>query len=95
MLCGGISQAKDAAGDERIAGVTADLKKSVEDALGKTFNTFEPIKFTQQVVNGMNYQIKIKVDEGYVHAKCHQATGVDGVVTFKEATAGKTLEDGF
>ena len=92
---GGVSQVKDVAGDELVISTTTALKGDVEKALGKSFTTFEPVKYTSQVVNGLNYQIKIKVDEGYVHAKAHRAPGENGTVTFKEAAGGKTLEDGF
>ena len=94
-MLGGASNVKDVAGDELVTGTATAIKGDVEKALGKTFNTWEAVKYTSQVVNGVNYQIKIKVDDGYVHASAHRAPGENGTVTFKEAAGGKTLEDGF
>ena len=94
-MLGGTSQVKDASNDELVKLTTAALKADAEKSLSKTFNTFEAVKFTSQVVGGVNYQIKIKVDDGYIHVKAYRAPGENGQTELKEAVGGKTLEDEF
>lgn len=92
-MLGGHSDLKDA--DDMCKQVTADVKAAVEQSTGKTYNTFTAVKFTSQVVNGINYNIKVQVDDGYIHVKAHRAPGADSKGEFKEVATGKTLEDGF
>ena len=46
--------------------------KPLEKALGETYTEFEAVKYTKQIVNGTNYNIKVKVGgEKYIHIKVH------------------------
>ena len=46
------------------------LKKQVEENRNATFTTFDAVKFTTQVVNGVMYKIKVKVgDDQYIHLR--------------------------
>ena len=50
-----------------------NLKSDVEAKLGASYTVFEPKTFTAQVVAGINYKVKIKVDgESYVHVKIYK-----------------------
>ena len=66
-MMGGHSALKtDEAGLQTIAG----YQGIIEAHLGQTWETFEPIAYTSQVVAGTVYQAKIRVDGGdIVHAK--------------------------
>ena len=47
-----------------------ELKSSVEEKKNAKYTTFEAVKFTTQVVNGVMYRIKVKVGENeYIHIK--------------------------
>ena len=48
------------------------MKEKAETALGEKYTEFEAVKYTKQIVNGTNYNIKVKVGgEKYVHIKVH------------------------
>ena len=50
-----------------------EFKGPVEAKAGCTYSTFEPCKFTKQVVAGMIYKIKYKVDgDKYVLVKIYK-----------------------
>ena len=67
-MVGGPSEEKDA--DEDVKKLTEELKKQVEEKRNTTFTTFEAVKFTTQVVNGVMYKIKVKVgDDQYIHLR--------------------------
>ena len=67
MMVGGHSELKTDA--DGLASIFA-FQDIIEEFLGLTFETFEPIAYTTQVVAGTVYQAKIRVDGGEViHAK--------------------------
>ena len=67
-MVGGPTEEKDA--DEDVKKLTAELKKQVEENRNATFTTFDAVKFTTQVVNGVMYKIKVKVgDDQYIHLR--------------------------
>lgn len=70
-------------------------RPDIEAKINKKFNTFEVVQFTSQVVNGTNYNMKIKVDgDTYIHAKFYQALPTKGgAIEVKEVTEGHTLQD--
>jgi len=70
-MLGGFGDAKPA--DDEVKKVVNETKADVEKKLGTTFNVFEPVCYKTQVVAGVNYLVKIKVDgDKYVHAKIYQ-----------------------
>ena len=67
-IVGGPTEEKDA--DEDVQKLADELKKQVEEKRNTTFTTFEAVKFTTQVVNGVIYKIKVKVgDDEYIHLR--------------------------
>ena len=67
-IVGGPTEEKDA--DENVKKLAEELKKQVEENRNTTFTTFEAVKFTTQVVNGVMYKIKVKVgDDQYIHLR--------------------------
>ena len=67
-MVGGPTEEKDA--DEDVKKLAEELKKQVEENRKTTFTTFEAVKFTTQVVNGVMYKIKVKVgDDQYIHLR--------------------------
>ena len=69
-MLGGPDAAQDA--NEEIKAIAKGMKEHAEKALGETYTEFEAVKFTQQIVNGTNYNIKVKVGgEKYIHIKVH------------------------
>ena len=67
-MVGGPTEEKDA--DEDVQKLANELKKQVEEKRNTTFTTFEAVKFTTQVVNGVIYKIKVKVgDDQYIHLR--------------------------
>ena len=67
-MVGGPTEEMDA--DEDVKKLAEELKKQVEENRNTTFTTFEAVKFTTQVVNGVMYKIKVKVgDDQYIHLR--------------------------
>ena len=69
-MLGGPGAAQDA--NDEIKKIAKDMKEKAEKALGETYGESEAVKYTKQIVNGTNYNIKVKVGkEKYVHIKVH------------------------
>ena len=87
-IVGGPTEEKDA--DEDVKKLAEELKKQVEENRNTTFTTFEAVKFTTQVVNGIIYRIKIKVGEDeYLHVKAlKQLPAHGGKLTFRNVSEG-------
>ena len=67
-VVGGPSEEKEA--NDEVKKITEELKASVEEKKNAKYTTFEAVKFTTQVVNGVMYRIKVKVGENeYIHIK--------------------------
>ena len=58
-MFGGPGAAQDA--NDEIKKIAKDMKEKAEKALGETYCEFEAVKYTKQIVNGTNYNIKVKV----------------------------------
>ena len=70
MMAGYYSEIKEA--NEEIKILANEMKEKVENVLGETFLLFKPILFTNKVISGTNYNIKIQVGEhNYIHIKVH------------------------
>lgn len=68
------------------------VRPNVEAELGQNFAEFTPVKYKTQLVNGMNYFIKVQVgSDQYVHVRAHKS--FKGEVTFSAVQADKSLED--
>lgn len=94
MMVGGFGSVKTA--DAGIVNLCNEIKGAVETKLGKTYNTFEPIQYTTQVVAGTNYKVKVKVDDGdYIHIKIFKPLPCNGTeLSLTEASSGHSLEEG-
>ena len=67
-VVGGPSEEKEA--NDEVKKMVEELKASVEEKKNTKYTTFEAVKFTTQVVNGVIYRIKVKVGENeYIHIK--------------------------
>ena len=70
MLLGGHSNEKAIDDAELEEDFRVRFKDCVQTKAGKTYNVFEPVAYTQQVVAGMIYKIRYKVDDDkYLLAK--------------------------
>uniref|UniRef100_A0A1E1WWH0 Putative intracellular cystatin n=1 Tax=Amblyomma aureolatum TaxID=187763 RepID=A0A1E1WWH0_9ACAR len=90
-LCGGLSdEVKDA--DDTVREICEKVRSEVEAKLEKTFDEFTPLKYRTQLVNGINYFVKVHVGGGqHVHVRAHKA--FQGEISFSAVQADKTLED--
>ena len=67
---GGFDDVKEV--DEDVTIIALNMKERVEDTLGETFDIYEPVLYTTQVVAGTNYKIKVHVgDERFIHIKIY------------------------
>ena len=67
-VIGGPTEERDAT--EEVKKMAEELKENVEAKKNTKYTTFEAVKFTTQVVNGVMYRIKVKVGENeYIHIK--------------------------
>ena len=92
-MLGGPGAAQDA--NDEIKKIAKDMKEKAEKALGETYGEFEAVKYTKQIVNGTNYNIKVKVGkEKYVHIKVHVPLPAKNAPNqLLEQSKGKTLAD--
>ena len=65
MKVGGISNAEPA--NNEIQTLSLSFKAQVEAQSHTTYSSFQAVKYTKQVVAGMNYKIKVKADQTYIH----------------------------
>ena len=87
-VVGGPSEEKEAT--EEVKKMAEELKEKVEEKKNTKYTTFEAVKFTTQVVNGIMYRIKIKVGEDeYLHVKAlKQLPAHGGKLTFRNVSEG-------
>lgn len=89
-MTGGIGEVKEAT--EEVQSLLDQVKSDVEEAGGKTFETFTAVSFKTQVVAGVNYFVKVKVGEGkYIHVRIYKH--FSGTVSFSSFQDDKTEED--
>ena len=58
-LVGAFGETKDA--DDKVKEVLEKVRTTLEEKVGKSFDTFEAISFKTQVVAGTNYLIKVSI----------------------------------
>ena len=87
-IVGGPTEEKEATDD--VKKMVEELKASVEEKKKTKYTTFEAVKFTTQVVNGIMYRIKIKVGEDeYLHVRALKSLPVQGgKVTLRNVSEG-------
>ena len=82
--------------DDEIKKMVKELKAKVEEKRNTTFSTFEAVKYSTQVVNGIIYRIKVKVgDNEYIHIRVLKKLAAHGgEVVLREVLEGTfKLED--
>ena len=76
-IVGGPSEEKDA--DKEVKKLANEIKAQVEEKRNAKYTTFEAVKYTTQVVNGIMYKIKVKVgDDQYIHLRALKNTPSKG-----------------
>ena len=87
-IIGGPTEEKEATDD--VKKMVEELKASVEEKRNTKYTTFEAVKFSTQVVNGIMYRIKIKVGEDeYLHVRALKSLPVHGgKVTLRNVSEG-------
>nr|ACF35512.1 putative intracellular cystatin [Dermacentor variabilis] len=90
-LCGGLSEeVKDA--DDTVKEICEKVRADVEAKLNKSFSEFAPLKYRTQLVNGVNYFVKVRVGDGqHIHVRAHKA--FQGEISFSAVQENKSLED--
>ncbi len=91
-MCGGFGQAKPA--DDDVRQHLEEVKPLVEAETNASYTVFEPVSYKTQVVAGLNYIVKVKVDgEEYIHVKIHKPLPCNGTeLSLMTVESGKTLE---
>lgn len=68
MPLGGLSEVTKI--DDEVINLVSSIKINFEE-LNYVTETFEPINFKIQIVNGTNFFVKIQTDSEYIHAKVY------------------------
>ena len=93
MMCGGFGGARPA--DDEVKELVKSVKPKVEAKANNTYNVFEAVNFTTQVVAGTNFLVKVKVDnDKYLHVKVFRPLPCNGTeLEVLDVQTGKTLND--
>ncbi|XP_025098369.1 cystatin-B-like [Pomacea canaliculata] len=91
QMCGGLTKTRDAG--EKEQALADKVRPSLEKEEGKTFPKYVATKYRSQVVNGINYFIKIDVNEphNFIHAKIYES--FDQEVSLQKYEKGHTDSD--
>jgi cystatin-A/B len=75
-----------------VAGFAVSVRAQIEHQAGTTFALFKPHSYRSQVVAGMNYSIKIEVEnDEYIHVQLHQSLREE--ISLGRIERGKRLHD--
>ncbi|KAF2071715.1 hypothetical protein CYY_006976 [Polysphondylium violaceum] len=85
-LPGGYSDTQSATPDVKT--IAFQAKAATQTKLGKNYEKFKPISYRSQIVNGINYLIKVKTNDGYIHIKVYKS--FQGTIEFKGIQEGQT-----
>lgn len=93
MMCGAPTEMEDP--DEEIIQIVNEIKPQIEQQTNKTYEKFEAVKFTSQVVAGTIYRIKVKIAENkYLHISVLKELPCNGGGIKPKLIPGEfTLED--
>ena len=90
-MIGGLSNANPT--DNEIEEITYSIKDKFEE-LNYSSNKFEVHSYKSQVVNGVNYFVKVVTDKEYVHLRIHKALAHnDSVISLHSHQNNKIKED--
>lgn len=90
-VVGGVGELKEP--NEAVVEILATIRPQLEDKLGKTFEEYTPVHHKTQLVNGVNYFIKIRVgsDNDHIHVRVHKA--FNGDITLHSIQENKTAQE--
>ncbi|XP_036301597.1 cystatin-B [Pipistrellus kuhlii] len=72
IRCGGTSDTKPAT--DEIQAIADQVKSQLEEKVNKKYPTFKATEYKSQVVAGINYFIKVQVeDDDFVHIRVYRA----------------------
>lgn len=91
MLCGGFSNVRDAEDDDQE--VLNHVKEEIKQQVGGEGKNIRALKVATQVVAGINYLMKVKYDDKYVHVKIAKPLPHTGQNPFILAIADQASED--
>ncbi|XP_067122413.1 cystatin-A2-like isoform X1 [Centruroides vittatus] len=90
-VCGGIDPNVKPA-DDTVKGIIEKVKEEIQTKIGRVFEKFEAVSYRTQLVNGVNYFVKVQVgDDEHLHVRAHKS--FQGEVTLSAYQEGKALED--
>lgn len=88
MPLGGLSEITKI--DDEVINLVSSIKRNFEE-LNYVTETFEPINFKIQIVNGTNFFVKVKTDKEYVHLRIYKS--LSGEIEFNRSKLDKKLND--
>ncbi|XP_071955509.1 cystatin-A2-like [Antedon mediterranea] len=78
--------------NNEIQSMMNEVRCKAEQAVGRSFTHYEATQFATQLVNGVNYFVKVRTEENnYIHMKIHKVFGGD--VTFTCLVDNKAKSD--
>ncbi|XP_022089943.1 cystatin-A-like [Acanthaster planci] len=87
---GGMNEPRKA--DDEVQGYADQVKSKVEEAVGRKLDRYEAKLYTTQLVNGINYFVKIDTGDGkFVHVRLHKT--FQGDITFHSCQDSKSEND--
>ncbi|KAL9641443.1 hypothetical protein ABK040_013369 [Willaertia magna] len=89
MMAGGLHNAQPA--DQEVQNVVDAVKGEVESKLNKKLNKFQAISYRSQVVAGMNYFVKVEIDDDIVHLRIYNH--FSGKTELHGVQQGKTRDE--
>ena len=66
-MAGGFGATREATADEQA--ILDIVRPEIEARLSKQFSVFQAVSFQTQVVAGVNYIMKVKIDDEFAHVK--------------------------
>ncbi|XP_019601313.2 cystatin-B [Rhinolophus sinicus] len=93
MMCGGCSSTKPATAE--IQAVADKVKSQLEEKANKKYTLFKAVEYKSQLVAGMNYFIKVQVDnDNFVHIRVFESLPHENKpLALHDYQADKTKED--
>ncbi|RWS10189.1 intracellular cystatin-like protein [Dinothrombium tinctorium] len=94
-MVGGISQEAKPV-DDTVKEICEKIRSELEGKIGKKFEQFSPLSYKTQLVNGVNYFIKVKVaDNEHYHIRAHKAFSGEVTLAAHEANKSESDEIGY
>ncbi|XP_033103310.1 cystatin-A2-like [Anneissia japonica] len=88
-MCGGMKETEAATAE--VQGLIDKVQAEAEKAAGRSFEKYEAKIFATQLVNGVNYFVKVDTGSSFLHIRLHKS--FQGAVTFSSIQDGKAEAD--